>query len=53
MRASLGGREELVARVRQALTLPTKREAERVLETVVEALEATLLDNLLFDERPT
>jgi hypothetical protein len=46
MRASLKGREELVARVQQALALPTKKEAERVVETVVAALEATLLDNL-------
>ncbi len=36
----------MVARVQQALTLPTKKEAERVVEAVVAALEATLLDNL-------
>ncbi|MFY9529182.1 MAG: HU family DNA-binding protein [Candidatus Acidiferrales bacterium] len=46
MRASLRGREEIVARVQQALALPTKKEAEMVVETVVEALEATLLNNL-------
>ena len=46
MRASLGGREELVARVQQALTLPNKKEAEIIVETVVAALEATLLNNL-------
>jgi nucleoid DNA-binding protein len=46
MRTSLRGREELVARVQQALALPTKKEAERVVEAVVAALEATLLDNL-------
>lgn len=46
MRASLGVREELVARVQQALALPTKKEAEMVVETVVAALEATLLNNL-------
>ena len=49
MRASLKGREELVARVQQALTLATKKEAETVVETVVAALEATLLNNLHTD----
>jgi nucleoid DNA-binding protein len=49
MRASLKGREELVARVQQALTLATKKEAEAVVETVVAALEATLLNNLHTD----
>jgi nucleoid DNA-binding protein len=46
MRTSLRGREELVARVQQALALPTKKEAERVVDTVIAALEATLLNNL-------
>jgi len=46
MRSSLRGREELSARVQQALALPTKKEAEMVVETVVAALEATLLNNL-------
>ena len=46
MRASVGGRDELVLRVQQALALPTKKEAEMVVETVVAALEATLLNNL-------
>lgn len=46
MRASVRGREELVARVQQALALSTKKEAEMVVDTVVAALEATLLDNL-------
>jgi nucleoid DNA-binding protein len=46
MRASIRGREELAARVQQALALPTKKEAEMVVDTVVAALEATLLDNL-------
>ncbi len=46
MRASLTGREELIARVQQALALATKKEAEAVLDTVVAALEATLLNNL-------
>jgi len=43
-------REELVARVQQALALPTKKEAETVVETVVAALEATLLNNLGTDD---
>jgi len=46
MRVSLRGREELAARVQQALALPTKKEAEMVVDTVVAALEATLLNNL-------
>jgi len=46
MRASLGGRDELTARVQQALALPTKKQAEMVMDTVVAALEATLLSNL-------
>ena len=46
MRASLGGREELAARVQQALALATKKEAEMIMENVVAALEATLLNNL-------
>jgi nucleoid DNA-binding protein len=46
MRASLGGREELAARVQQALSLPTKKQAEMIVDTVIAALEATLLNNL-------
>ena len=46
MRASLEGRQELAARVQQALALPTKKEAEMVVYTMVAALEATLLNNL-------
>jgi nucleoid DNA-binding protein len=46
MQASLRGREELAARVQQALALPTKKEAEMVVDTVIAALEATLLINL-------
>jgi nucleoid DNA-binding protein len=49
MRASLRGREELAARVQQALVLPTKKDAEMVVDTVVAALEATLLNNLHTD----
>jgi len=46
MRASLRGREELAGRVQQALGLPTKKEAEMAVDTMVAALEATLLNNL-------
>jgi nucleoid DNA-binding protein len=46
MRGSLEGRQELTARVQQALALQTKKDAERVVETVIAALEATLLNNL-------
>jgi nucleoid DNA-binding protein len=47
MRASLRtGRDELVARVQAALYLPTKKEAERVLNAVVLSIEETLVNNL-------
>lgn len=46
MRSSLEGRQQLAVRVQQALGLPTKKQAEMVVETVVAALEATLLNNL-------
>ena len=46
MRASLKGREELVTRAQQALLLPTKKEAEHVVNTVVSCLECTILNNL-------
>jgi nucleoid DNA-binding protein len=46
MQASLRGREELKVRVQQSLALATKKEAEMIVETVVAALEATLLNNL-------
>jgi nucleoid DNA-binding protein len=46
MRASLRGREELAGRVQQAMGLPTKKQAEMVVDTVIAALEATLLNNL-------
>jgi nucleoid DNA-binding protein len=49
MRASVGGRDELVVRVQQALALPTKKEAEMVVDTVITALEVTLLNNLSTD----
>jgi nucleoid DNA-binding protein len=46
MRASLKGRDELVARVQQALALSTKKEAEHVANVVICSLETTLLNNL-------
>ncbi len=46
MRASVRGREELVVRVQQGLALTTKKEAEHVVDTVIESFEATLLNNL-------
>ena len=49
MRASIEGRGELTGRVQLALALATKKEAERIVEIVVTALEATLLNNLHTD----
>ena len=49
MRASVGGRNELTLRVQQALMLPTKKEAEHIVNVVVSCLEATLLNNLASD----
>ena len=47
MRASLkSGRDELAARVQQALAVPTKKGAEYIVNAVIESLEATLLNNL-------
>jgi nucleoid DNA-binding protein len=40
------GRDELTERVRQALSLTTKKDAEHIVDTVIEALEQTLLANL-------
>ena len=47
---SKAGREELTARVEDALKLTTKKEAEHVLDTVITALEQTLLANLSEDK---
>ena len=49
MRASIGGRDELSVRVQTALSLPTKKEAEHVVNTVIGSLEATLLNHLETD----
>jgi nucleoid DNA-binding protein len=46
MRASLRGREELAVRVQTALSLPTKKEAEHVVNVVIQSLETTLLIHL-------
>jgi nucleoid DNA-binding protein len=46
MRASIRGRDELTEKVQQALALPTKKEAEHVVNTVIASLETTLLDHL-------
>jgi len=46
MRASVRGRDELAARVRQGLMLPTKKQAEQIVDVVIASLESTLLNNL-------
>ena len=47
---SKAGREELTQRVQESLKLTTKKEAEHVIDTVIGALEATLLNNLGTDK---
>lgn len=49
MRASLKGRDELTSRVQLAMELPTKKQAEQIVDVVVDSLEATLLNNLGMD----
>jgi nucleoid DNA-binding protein len=46
MQARLRGRDELAARVQHALCLSTKKEAEHIVNVVIESLETTLLNNL-------
>ncbi|HKB91336.1 MAG TPA: HU family DNA-binding protein [Opitutaceae bacterium] len=46
MRASIEGRVELTERVQRSLALPTKKEAEHVVNAVIGSLETTLLNNL-------
>jgi nucleoid DNA-binding protein len=47
MRESLRmGRDELAGRVQQALNLPTKKEAEHIVNKVISCIEHTLLNNL-------
>ncbi len=43
MRASIRGRDELTVKVQTALSLPTKKDAEHVVNAVITSLEATLL----------
>jgi len=45
-RASLKGRDELALRVQQALDVPTKKQAEQIVDVVIGSLEETLLNNL-------
>lgn len=49
MRASVGGRDELALRVQQALKVPTKKQAEQIVDVVIGSLEETLLNNLAVD----
>ena len=46
MRASIRGRDELSERVQTALSLPTKKEAEHVVNVVIQSLATTLLIHL-------
>ena len=46
MRASIRGRDELAVSVQTALSLPTKKEAERVIDAVIGSLETTLFNHL-------
>lgn len=47
---SKAGREELTSLVQQALNLPTKKEAEKVIDRVITALETVLVNNLANDQ---
>jgi nucleoid DNA-binding protein len=49
MKASVGGRDELRARVQLALMLPTKKQAEQIVDVVIASVEETLLNNLAVD----
>src|SRR5712692_3913861 len=49
MRASIRGRDELAVRVQAALSLPTKKEAEHVVNVPMESWETTLLNNVRTD----
>jgi nucleoid DNA-binding protein len=46
MRASVRGRDELTVNVQTVLGLSTKKEAEQIVDAVIEGLEITLLNNL-------
>ena len=45
MRASIEGQHELAARVQTALSLPTKKHAENVIDAVLGSLKTTLLNH--------
>ena len=47
---SKAGRDKLTALVQQALGLGTKKEADHVIDTVVSAIERTILDNIAIDK---
>lgn len=49
MRASVGGLDELVVRVQRGMELLTKKQAEQIVNVVVDSLNATLLNNLAID----
>jgi len=49
MRASIKGRDELAVMVQTALSLPTKKEAQHVVNVVIRSLETTLLNHLATD----
>ena len=40
MRANVGGRNELTARVQRAMKLLTKKQAEQIVDVVIDSLEA-------------
>jgi nucleoid DNA-binding protein len=40
------GRDEVAVRIQQALDLATKKEAQHILNVVIDCIEATLLNNL-------
>jgi nucleoid DNA-binding protein len=47
---SKAGRDELTSRVQRELELLTKKQAEKIINVVIAALEATLLNNLGTDK---
>ncbi len=49
VKSSREGREELVMRIQVALSLATRREAERLMNTVISCLEDTLVEHLSED----
>lgn len=47
--SSKHGRHQLITKVQKALNLGTRKEAERVIDTVIDGIEQTLVDNLQTD----